>query len=283
MINNINTYNFNVFHIKGKKNTFSDYLSRTQELKNVPPNDETSDKNDSPLVICSMEEDDMTRIVNYDQLRNLDIKTGQSEDNEIQDIFSWVEENFTPTEADLKDKSVRFKRLAAIMYKIRKEKDIVGVKKEDYEVEIEDFRPIIPKQLETQVVEMLHEGLGCHQGLFKTSKRVLRHFYVAVPTPLVRNVISQCLNCARKEKFPASNLKTHREKMNSPRANFPLETIYLDHFGPLNPLDGRFKACLKLRDGFTGYVWIFPVPDLTAKTVSEILEKRLFTHFWTML
>ena len=67
--------------------------------------------------------------------------------------------------------------------------------------------------------------------------------------------------------------------MNSPDSNFPLETIYMDHYGPFNPSDGKNKALLTLRDAFSGYTWLFPVPDLTGKTVARNLEDRVFTQF----
>ena len=88
-INNINSYNFEVYHIKGKKNTFSDYLSRTNGLKNVKPNNDSDDQYDSPLVICAM--NDQTQRVNYNQfnmeeLNNLDIRGKQNYDEYLKII-----------------------------------------------------------------------------------------------------------------------------------------------------------------------------------------------------
>ena len=47
----------------------------------------------------------------------------------------------------------------------------------------------------------------------------------------------------------------------------------------INPKDGRSRACLTYRDPYTNFVWITPVPDLTAKHVIEVLEVKLFSVF----
>ena len=77
----------------------------------------------------------------------------------------------------------------------------------------------------------------------------------------------------------ASTLKTHKEQVNSFRATRPLQALHLDHWGPINPRDGRFKACLTCRDSYTNFVWITPVTDLTAKQVIEVLEIKIFSVF----
>ena len=43
-----------MFHIKGKKNSFADYLSRTNGLHNLQEEPEVLDEEDSPIVISSV-------------------------------------------------------------------------------------------------------------------------------------------------------------------------------------------------------------------------------------
>ena len=66
--------------------------------------------------------------------------------------------------------------------------------------------------------------------------------------------------------------------MNSYKPSCPLECLFIDHFGPFNPQEGRYKACLTVRDAFSGYLWLIPVPDLTAKTVVQNLETHFFDN-----
>lgn len=54
-IHTINCYNFEVYHIKEKLNTFSDFLSKGG-LQNVEPNEGQNEDDDNPLVICAMED-----------------------------------------------------------------------------------------------------------------------------------------------------------------------------------------------------------------------------------
>ena len=100
-----------------------------------------------------------------------------------------------------------------------------------------------------------------------------------MPTGVVKSIVTKCLRCNRKSKHVASTLKTHKEQVNSFRATRPLQAIHLDHWGPINPRDGRFKACLTCRDSYTNFVWIIPVTDLTAKQVIEVLEIKIFSVF----
>ena len=124
---------------------------------------------------------------------------------------------------DLKDRSLGFKRLVAVMYKMKKQGGLIGIERKSDELEVEDFRPIIPANIEEKLVEIVHRQVGSHQGLYKTTKRLLRHFYIAVPTAVVKEVISKCLNCARKDKNPAPNIRIHKSKANSYQASYPLE------------------------------------------------------------
>ena len=60
----------------------------------------------------------------------LNLKNGQQEDDNITTIRKWIEEEKTPVEDDLKEKSTRLKRLAAIMYKLEVHDDTLVVRKQ---------------------------------------------------------------------------------------------------------------------------------------------------------
>ena len=165
------------------------------------------------------------------------------------------------------------------MYKITKIDDIWGVTKQDNEEGLEDFRPIVGENLQNELVEIIHSKISIHQGMYRTAKRLLTYYYLPIPTVVIKDVINKCLNCARKTKNPDSKIKTHQSKLNSCKAEYPLETLFLDFFGPFSPSDGKNKACLSVRDSFTNFLWLFPVQDLTAKTVVQNLETRIFTQF----
>lgn len=204
---------------------------------------------------------------------------GQAKDDDLKIIETWMEEDHNTTIDELKDKSLRCKRLAGIMFKIVKRGNLVMVKKQEDEIEVENFRTIVPKKLEEELVEIIHSNVGMHLGKNKNPKRILRHFYLPVPTTIVNAVVSKCLNCARKEKYPDSKMKKHRKKLNSYQASFPLECLFIDNYGPFNSKDRKNKACLIVIDAFTGFLWLIPVTDFTGKTVAEALETKIFTQF----
>ena len=58
-------------------------------------------------------------------------------------IKSYLEEKIIPVEKDLKDKSLRFKKMSAILYKLEIYNGLLVVKVQQGELEIDDFRLII--------------------------------------------------------------------------------------------------------------------------------------------
>lgn len=140
------------------------------------------------------------------------------------------------------------------MYKLEVHDDTLVVRKQDTEIEMEDFRIIVPQNLEGKLVTLVHEEIGLHQGVFKTTTRLLRHFYLPMPTAVVKSVVTKCLRCNKKSKHVASALKPHQEQVNSFRVTRPLQTIRIDHWGPMSPRDGRYRAYLRARDSYTNFV-----------------------------
>ena len=85
-LNTINAYNFEVYHIKGKRNTFSDYLSRKNGLTNVEENEKENSDDDGPLVICTMSQTE-DNVLGYAEINNLDLKTNQENDQDLQTVI----------------------------------------------------------------------------------------------------------------------------------------------------------------------------------------------------
>ena len=142
-LNTITAYNFKVFHLKGKLNTCADFLSR---LKNTT-NEKVDDGDEGPFVICAVEEETeiqpgsavvhntqpgatgRAQVPSQPDIRGLNLKNGQQEDDDITTIRKWIEEEKIPVEDDLREKSTRLKRLAAILYKLEVQEDTLVVKK----------------------------------------------------------------------------------------------------------------------------------------------------------
>lgn len=100
-----------------------------------------------------------------------------------------------------------------------------------------------------------------------------------MPTAVVKSVVTNFSRCNRKSNHVASALKPHLDQITSLWATRPLRTIHVDHWGPMNPRDGRYRACPTARDSYTNIVWINPVIDLTAKQVVDVLEMVIFSLF----
>ena len=100
-------------------------------------------------------------------IRGLNLKNGQQEDDDITTIRKWIEERKTPMEEDLKEKPTRLERLAAILYKLEIQEDTLVVRKQDIELEVDDYRIVVPLNMENILVKLVHEELGLHQGILR--------------------------------------------------------------------------------------------------------------------
>ena len=58
-----------------------------------------------------------------------------------------------------KGKPTRLKRLAAILYELEIQEDTLVVRKQDTELEIDDYRIVVPLNMENILVKLVHEEL----------------------------------------------------------------------------------------------------------------------------
>ena len=106
----INAYNFEVYHIKGKKNTFSDYLSRKDGLTNVEENEKEHSEDDAPLVICAISQTE-DNVLGYAELNNMDLKANQENDQDLQIVIRWKEDNYSPEKKRFGRKEFKIKKI----------------------------------------------------------------------------------------------------------------------------------------------------------------------------
>lgn len=84
-------------------------------------------------------------------------------------------------------------------------------------------------------------------------------------------VIANCLPC-----ILSSRKAGHQEGLLNPisRDMGPFHTLHVDHLGPMPSTAKNYRHLFVVVDGFTKFVWIYPVKNTSAKEVLQRLEKQ---------
>lgn len=126
----------------------------------------------------------------------------------------------------------------------------------------------LPKSMQHEIIKSIHE-----QGHFNAVKveHLLRQEYdFPKLTEKVKFIASNCVKC-----ILAARKHGKQECFLNPinKIDIPLHTYHVDHVGPLQSTNKGYKHLFVIVDGFTKFVWLYPVKTLAT---SEILEKLKF-------
>lgn len=190
--------------------------------------EEHSNENISTSVPPSDSNNEIIEDDQYNQCNDMDFKTEQMNDIDLQQIRSWISDYYSPSRNELANKPLRLKRLASIMFKTEIYGGILYVKKQEEEMEMRNYRIILPNNLEEKVIKILHKSIASHQSACKTTKRILREFYLPKPIVSIQEVLTNCLHCARKCQNPTSKIKTHKQHTSSYQGKKPMESLFID-------------------------------------------------------
>ena len=140
-------------------------------------------------------------------------------------------------------------------------------------------RIIPPLSLYNQIFDYAHcHQLSGHKGVSETLIKIRKHFFMPYSKQFISWRIKNCVSCFAKFKPRHKHTITH-----SASAGQPMDLIFVDHIGPLNPgttFNNRIcNFILIIVDAFTRFVWAFPVIDVKASsTIQCIMENIVPTH-----
>jgi hypothetical protein len=135
---------------------------------------------------------------------------------------------------------------------------------------------LVPQDLRAMIHHYIHDSaLSAHLGVAKTLRRMSKIFDWPGIRPDVAKYVRQCGVCQRAK--PAQNTRVGLH--NSQIVTKPIERIFIDFEGPIVRSRQGNLALLFVLDGFSKFVYIYPVRKITSDAVVKCLVGRYFSCF----
>uniref|UniRef100_A0A1B0DPP0 RNA-directed DNA polymerase n=1 Tax=Phlebotomus papatasi TaxID=29031 RepID=A0A1B0DPP0_PHLPP len=115
-----------------------------------------------------------------------------------------------------------------------------------------------------------------HFGVKKVMELLKPDCYIPSMEEKIRLCISNCVPCIVAEKKRG---KQEGKLQPLEKGDVPLDTIHMDHLGPLPSTRWQYNYVLTMIDAFTKFVWIFAVKSTTSDDTSYG-PKNFGLTFW---
>ena len=268
-------YNFTIEPRRSEQMPHVDFLSR-EGCSGEPEDYEIKEGEEFPdFAIAS--------IIQQGNLDDINWKQAQDNDEPLKLIRTWKENGNLPPSQELKQTHPNAQKYAKLFDSIAIDPrdNILVLASAPFEhPEIDSKRILVPKALEQQVVRRFHKNpTEGHFAEAKTMDKILNHFWMISPSTAVKQYIAKCLQCQLKKKSIINKIKPQRGIVFTNITDKPMSLIYMDHYGPLPKTPNNNEFILTIRDNFTRYVWLVPVPDTKTDTVIKALESHIFKYF----
>lgn len=139
------------------------------------------------------------------------------------------------------------------------------------------WKKVVPKNKSAMILSENHDALTAgHLGVFKTFKRIQRHFYWPKMRQDIAKYIRHCTTCQRTkydQLKPVGLLGTRRS------VDSPWTMLSTDLIGPLPRSTKGFKYLLVVTDTFTKFTLLYPLRAATAASVAQHLVEDVFMVF----
>ena len=266
-IEELQGYDFDVYHKPGRQNVVADAISRSSHL----PEPTQEEKEESEQYIFKVSQDKLMR------LDRKIIKAHQVDDEIMQKVREWVTKNLTPTKEQLQGQCAELWFWAKHRKDISMAEDgVLQIQLPEQDAETMRMKILVPQSLKKRVFEACHEHkTAAHFGVAGTMARIRRNFYFFNLSTEVTNRVKICHDCVAKTK--QKSLKETSHYSNQP--GFPLQILYLDLVGPLNETNEGFQYILSLEDGFSRFVNLYPLRTKETQEVTRVLVERFISQY----
>ena len=274
-------YNFKVIHRPGSKHSNADALSR------LPCRQcgyrETDDEETATRTQLEEDEDiaEVSTISPSDSWASSwsveELKSSQAADAALSQMITWLSSKSVPYCVP-KGSSIQLQSLwtqrrylllkDGILYRRWEDVPGKGLHKK--------LQLVLPQQLVTEVLTKLHNATtGGHLGAKKTLERVRTRFYWVGQRRDVEEWCKTCQICAARKSEP----KKCKAPLQIEPAKYPLERIAMDIPGPLPETECGNKYILVIGDYFTKWKEAYPMRNMEATTVANILVQEFISRF----
>lgn len=135
------------------------------------------------------------------------------------------------------------------------------------------WRLYLPADLRYDVVSTTHREL-VHLGVDKTLSKVKENFYFPKMREFVTKYVNRCIHCMFYKVPKKGDLYWHPLD----KGNEPFQVIHLDHVGPFVLTERDNKYILTIVDGFSKYVVLRAVKDVTATETVYFVREYICTY-----
>jgi dUTPase len=254
----VQQYEFTVFHKPGKLNLNADALSRASHLDAPTPEEEQEGRQYVGAVVPILD--------------RFTIKSEQLKDQTLQEVARWEKEGLPSTE-DMRGADLPLHRYKQVFASLKKTVDGIWFfpYRLNHPTAEKVERLLVPLNLQDAVFRQLHHHKTAgHFGGTATVARGITRFYWPNMAGDLRKWVALCNDCITKSQRTNPKGNTYHPR----RSGYPFQRVYVDLVGPMPETGSGNKYILTCEDSYTRWCGAFPIPNKEASTVARNLVER---------
>jgi len=122
-------------------------------------------------------------------------------------------------------------------------------------------RFIVSDIMLNNLIRIYHNEMA-HCGLEKTYQGIQETYWFPSMRKKIKEYIENCVTCLIANASP-NRFEGELQSEYSPKS--PFEIIHIDHFGPLQETNKKYKYVFEIIDAFSRYTWFFPKRQIPEK------------------
>lgn len=127
---------------------------------------------------------------------------------------------------------------------------------------------VVPKIMERDVIKNAHDS--GHFAARKTMHNIKQQYFISHLEGKVSKYISNCIVCIiHSKKLGKQEGRLHCIG----KGDVPLQTLHVDHLGPMDMTSKMYKYIFAVVDGFSKFVWLYPVKSTGQDEVVKKLKE----------
>lgn len=134
-----------------------------------------------------------------------------------------------------------------------------------------DILLVVSKSMRTQIVKQAHDR--GHFSVTKTEALLCKDYYMPNVRSKIEKIIKNCVTCIlteRKQGKQEGYLNTIE------KGELLLNTLHIDHLGPLPSTRKKYKYIFVIVDAFTKFVWLYATKTTNATEAINRFKKQSF-------